>query len=100
MYITEKGSFVLKYLLNSERPEKIGDISKNMNMSVKSFRSYLKEAEAIAAEYGGSVAKDEIRDMQDYIDNRTGDQVLQYSVDVMHMLTEVRKQWGFKYPFE
>lgn len=57
MYITEKGSLVLKYLLNSERPEKIGDISKNMNISVKSFRSYLKEAEAIASEYGGSVAK-------------------------------------------
>lgn len=42
----------------------------------------------------------EVYDMQDYVENRTGDQILQYSVDVMHLLTEVRKQWGFIYPFE
>ncbi|WP_010233230.1 Gfo/Idh/MocA family protein [Clostridium arbusti] len=42
----------------------------------------------------------EVEDMQEYITNKTGDEQLQLSVDVSHLLSEVRNQWGFVYPFE
>lgn len=42
----------------------------------------------------------EVLDMQDYIDNGTGEQNLTYIRDVMATLTQIRKQWGMIYPFE
>ena len=42
----------------------------------------------------------EVEDMQEYITNKTGDDQLQLSIDVTHLLSEVRNQWGFVYPFE
>lgn len=42
----------------------------------------------------------EVKDMQDYIFNHTGEQNLQYIRDVMATLTDIRKQWGMVYPFE
>lgn len=42
----------------------------------------------------------EVEDMQEYITNQTGEEQLQLSVDVSHLLSEVRNQWGFVYPFE
>ncbi len=42
----------------------------------------------------------EVKDMQDYIFNHTGEQNLQYIRDVMSTLTDIRKQWGMVYPFE
>ncbi|MTM43790.1 gfo/Idh/MocA family oxidoreductase, partial [Turicibacter sanguinis] len=38
--------------------------------------------------------------MENYILNNGGDDVLQLSVDVMDIMTDVRNQWGIKYPFE
>ncbi|WP_297135049.1 Gfo/Idh/MocA family protein [Terrisporobacter sp.] len=42
----------------------------------------------------------EIEDMQEYIANKNGDEQLQLTRDVTHILSEVRNQWGFVYPFE
>ncbi|AJA49951.1 putative dehydrogenase [Clostridium pasteurianum DSM 525 = ATCC 6013] len=42
----------------------------------------------------------EVEDMQEYITNKTGHEQLQLSIDVTHLLSEVRNQWGFVYPFE
>ena len=42
----------------------------------------------------------EVEDMQEYITNKTGQEQLQLSIDVTHLLSEVRNQWGFVYPFE
>lgn len=42
----------------------------------------------------------EVEDMQDYITNKTADNQFQLSLDVIHLLSEVRNQWGFVYPFE
>ena len=42
----------------------------------------------------------EIEDIQEYITNNTGDDQLQLTVDVTHLLSEIRNQWGFVYPFE
>lgn len=42
----------------------------------------------------------EVEDMQEYITNKTGDDQFQLSLDVTHLLSEVRNQWGFVYPFE
>ncbi|WP_319370457.1 Gfo/Idh/MocA family oxidoreductase [uncultured Ilyobacter sp.] len=42
----------------------------------------------------------EVEDMQEYIKNKSGDEQLQLSVDVIHLLSEIRNQWGFVYPFE
>lgn len=42
----------------------------------------------------------EVLDMQDYINNGTGEQNLTYIHDVMATLTQIRKQWGMIYPFE
>lgn len=42
----------------------------------------------------------EIKDMEDYISNQSGEQNLQYIRDVMATLTSVRNQWGMVYPFE
>lgn len=42
----------------------------------------------------------EVKDMQDYVFNHTGEQNLQYIRDVMATLTDIRKQWGMVYPFE
>ncbi len=42
----------------------------------------------------------EVQDMQDYIANQSGDDNLTIIRDVMETLTEIRMQWGMKYPFE
>ena len=42
----------------------------------------------------------EVADMQSYILNNTGEENLQIVRDVMATLSEVRNQWGMKYPFE
>ena len=42
----------------------------------------------------------EIKDMEDYISNQSGEENLQYIRDVMSTLTSVRNQWGMVYPFE
>lgn len=42
----------------------------------------------------------EVMDMQDYVFNHTGEQILEYIRDVMATLTDIRKQWGMVYPFE
>ena len=42
----------------------------------------------------------EVRDMQDYVLNGTGEENLQIIRDVMETLTAVRNQWGMVYPFE
>lgn len=42
----------------------------------------------------------EVKDMQDYVLNRSGEENLNYIRDVMATLTEIRKQWGMIYPFE
>ena len=51
----------------------------------------------------GSTAKAlqyEVEDMQDYVQNRTGQANFQYVCDVMDTLTAIRSQWGMVYPFE
>lgn len=42
----------------------------------------------------------EVIDMQDYIENQSGDENLTYIRDVMAILTMIRNQWGMVYPFE
>ncbi|AJA49493.1 hypothetical protein CPAST_c34270 [Clostridium pasteurianum DSM 525 = ATCC 6013] len=42
----------------------------------------------------------EVEDIQEYITNKTGKKQLQLSIDVTYLLSEVRNQWGFVYPFE
>ncbi len=42
----------------------------------------------------------EVQDMQDYVQNRTGEENFQYVCDVMDTLTAIRNQWGMAYPFE
>lgn len=42
----------------------------------------------------------EVRDMQEYIWNQSGEENLQIIRDVMEILTAVRNQWGMVYPFE
>ena len=42
----------------------------------------------------------EVRDMQEYILNKSGQENLRIVRDVMEVLTAVRNQWGLVYPFE
>lgn len=42
----------------------------------------------------------EVRDMQEYILNKSGQENLRIVRDVMDVLTAVRDQWGLGYPFE
>lgn len=42
----------------------------------------------------------EVLDMQDYVENGTGEENLQMIRDVMETLTCVRNEWGLVYPFE
>lgn len=42
----------------------------------------------------------EVIDMQDYIENKNGEDNLMYIRDVMATLTAIRSQWGMVYPFE
>ncbi|MDO4168400.1 MAG: Gfo/Idh/MocA family oxidoreductase [Lachnospiraceae bacterium] len=42
----------------------------------------------------------EVRDMQEYVQNQSGDANLQIVSDVMETLTTIRNQWGMVYPFE
>ncbi len=42
----------------------------------------------------------EVKDMQDYVLNHSGEENLKIIRDVMDILTSVRNQWGMVYPFE
>lgn len=42
----------------------------------------------------------EVVDMQSYIEKLERKEEYQYTLDVMEVLSEIRKQWGFAYPFE
>lgn len=42
----------------------------------------------------------EVRDMQEYVENHSGEENLRMVCDVMEILTAVRGQWGMVYPFE
>ncbi len=42
----------------------------------------------------------EVQDMQDYITFKNHQEQLQFTSDVTHLLSEIRNQWGFVYPFE
>lgn len=42
----------------------------------------------------------EVIDMQESIEKRECEEDLKLTSDVTHILSEVREQWGFKYPFE
>ena len=42
----------------------------------------------------------EVKDMEEYITKKTGDEQLQLTRDVTSILSEIRNQWGFVYPFE
>ena len=42
----------------------------------------------------------EIRDMERYVEEKSGEENLTIIRDVMWTLTEIRKQWGMIYPFE
>lgn len=41
----------------------------------------------------------EIEDMEDYVSNKYS-KTLEFTSDVMKILTKIRKQWGMIYPFE
>lgn len=41
----------------------------------------------------------EIEDMEDYVSNKYS-KTLEITIDVMKILTKIRKQWGMIYPFE
>lgn len=42
----------------------------------------------------------EIADMQDYVLNNDIENILEYSMDIMEILTKIRNQWKMTYPFE
>ncbi|PKG24849.1 Gfo/Idh/MocA family protein [Niallia nealsonii] len=42
----------------------------------------------------------EIKDIEEYIHNKSSKKTLDLSVDVMDIMTDVRKQWGITYSFE
>ncbi|WP_024613722.1 Gfo/Idh/MocA family oxidoreductase [Clostridium sp. Ade.TY] len=42
----------------------------------------------------------EVIDMQEAIDKKSSGKNIKLTSDVTHLLSEVRNQWGFKYPFE
>lgn len=42
----------------------------------------------------------EVIDMQSYLDGKDHSEQIKLSSDVIHLLSEVRNQWGFVYPFE
>lgn len=42
----------------------------------------------------------EVIDMQEAIDKKSSGKNIRLTSDVTHLLSEVRNQWGFKYPFE
>lgn len=42
----------------------------------------------------------EVEDMQEYIEKLTGNKEIKLTSDVSHTLNDIRKSWGFVYPFE
>lgn len=42
----------------------------------------------------------EVEDIQEYISRKNGEDQLKLTSDVIHLLSEIRNQWGFVYPFE
>ncbi len=42
----------------------------------------------------------EVIDMQEAIDKKSSGKNIKLTSDVTYLLSEVRNQWGFKYPFE
>lgn len=73
----------------------------NFPRATRAMITYLDgTTEVVEAGVGAKALEYEILDMENYILNNGGDDVLQLSVDVMDIMTDVRNQWGIKYPFE
>lgn len=68
----------------------------------KAVVTYTKDGhqEEIIAGESEKALQYEIIDMQNYIENHSGDDNLTYIRDVMATLTTIRNQWGMVYPFE
>lgn len=73
----------------------------NFPRATRAMITYLDgTTEVVEAGVEAKALEYEILDMENYILNNSGDDVLQLSVDVMDIMTDVRNQWGIKYPFE
>lgn len=73
----------------------------NFPRATRAMITYLDgTTEVVEAGIEAKALEYEILDMENYILNNGGDDVLQLSVDVMDIMTDVRNQWGIKYPFE
>ena len=73
----------------------------NFPRATRAMITYLDgTTEVVEAGVEAQALEYEILDMENYILNNGGDDVLQLSVDVMDIMTDVRNQWGIKYPFE
>lgn len=73
----------------------------NFPRATRAMITYLDgTTEVVEAGVEAEALEYEILDMENYILNNGGDDVLQLSVDVMDIMTDVRNQWGIKYPFE
>ena len=73
----------------------------NFPRATRAMITYLDgTTEVVEAGVEAKALEYEILDMENYILNNGGDDVLQLSVDVMDIMTDVRNQWGIKYPFE
>ncbi|MFQ7057442.1 MAG: Gfo/Idh/MocA family protein [Turicibacter sanguinis] len=73
----------------------------NFPRATRAMITYLDgTTEVVEAGVEAKALEYEILDMENYILNNGGDDVLQLSVDGMDIMTDVRNQWGIKYPFE
>ncbi|WP_278473481.1 Gfo/Idh/MocA family protein [Turicibacter sanguinis] len=73
----------------------------NFPRATRAMITYLDgTTEVVEAGVEAKALEYEILDMENYILNNGGDDVLQLSVDVMDIMTDVRNQWGIKYSFE
>lgn len=73
----------------------------NFPRATRAMITYLDgTTEVVEAGVEAKALEYEVLDMENYILNNGGDDVLQLSVDVMDIMTDVRNQWGIKYPFE
>ena len=73
----------------------------NFPRATRAMITYLDgTTEVVEAGVEAKALEYEILDMENNNLNNGGDDVLQLSVDVMDIMTDVRNQWGIKYPFE
>ena len=56
--------------------------------------------ETIACGTAGDALRYEIQDMEQAVSGSANAMHLDYTLDVMSMMTEIRKSWGFSYPEE